>query len=87
MTAPPIPWEERQARYDSPSHSPRQSRDYRPNGSGNGTAGYVEGARRNSRSPATSINGQPRRLRFSDLQAEDMGQGNYRHNQGVGEAL
>lgn len=89
MTAPPIPWEERQAKYDSPSHSPRQSRDFRQSGTGmgNGTSGYVEGARRNSRSPATSINGQPRRLRFSDLQAEDMGAGNYRHSQGVGEAL
>lgn len=87
MTAPPIPWEDRQARYDSPSHSPRQSRDIRHTGSGTGTAGYVEGARRNSRSPATSINGQPRRLRFSDLQAEDMSHGNYRHSQGVGEAL
>ncbi|KAL8835577.1 MAG: hypothetical protein Q9170_003261 [Blastenia crenularia] len=89
MTAPPIPWEERQARHDSPSHSPRQSRDFRHsgNGQGNGIAGYVEGGRRNSRSPATSINGQPRRLRFSDLQADDMGYGGYRHSQGVGEAL
>ncbi|KAI4276126.1 MAG: hypothetical protein LQ337_002707 [Flavoplaca oasis] len=91
--APPIPWDDREARYQSPSHSPRQSRDWKrgtggtaptaPNGSG-----YVEGARRNSRSPATSINGQPRRLRFSDLTAEDVGNGGvYRHSQGVGEAL
>ena len=57
------------------------------NGAGAGS-GYVEGARRNSRSPATSINGQPRRLRFSDLTAEDVGNGGaYRHSQGVGEAL
>ncbi|KAL8722423.1 MAG: hypothetical protein Q9225_001102 [Loekoesia sp. 1 TL-2023] len=84
MTAPPIPWEERQAKYDSPSHSPRQSRDWMRQG---GTGGYVEGARRSSRSPATSINGQPRRLRFSDLQADEMGYGGYRHSQGVGEAL
>ncbi|KAL9604460.1 MAG: hypothetical protein Q9219_000425 [cf. Caloplaca sp. 3 TL-2023] len=87
MTAPPIPWETRQAKYDSPSHSPRQSRDFRQAGTGNGTAGYVEGARRQSRSPATSINGQPRRLRFSDLQADEMGYSGYRHSQGVGEAL
>ncbi|KAL8674548.1 MAG: hypothetical protein Q9168_001066 [Polycauliona sp. 1 TL-2023] len=91
--APPIPWDDREARYQSPSHSPRQSRDWK-RGSGNATptgttgSGYVEGARRNSRSPATSINGQPRRLRFSDLTAEDVGSpGVYRHSQGVGEAL
>ncbi len=91
--APPIPWDDREARYQSPSHSPRQSRDWK-RGSGGVTptgptgSGYVEGARRNSRSPATSINGQPRRLRFSDLTAEDVGHGAaYRHSQGVGEAL
>ncbi|KAL8859404.1 MAG: hypothetical protein Q9178_004082 [Gyalolechia marmorata] len=88
--APPIPWSDREARNQSPSHSPRQSRDGISGGGGvtptNG--GYVEGARRNSRSPATSINGQPRRLRFSDLTAEDVGNGGaYRHSQGVGEAL
>ncbi|KAL8736281.1 MAG: hypothetical protein Q9166_000436 [cf. Caloplaca sp. 2 TL-2023] len=89
--APPIPWQDREARYQSPSHSPRQSRDWKRGSStptGNGGSGYVEGARRNSRSPATSINGQPRRLRFSDLQADDMVYGGgYRHSQGVGEAL
>ncbi|KAL8937618.1 MAG: hypothetical protein Q9216_004333 [Gyalolechia sp. 2 TL-2023] len=84
---PPIPWEDSQARFDSPSHSPRQSRDFRHGWNGSGTAGYVEGARRQSRSPATSINGQPRRLRFSDLQADEMGHQGYRHSQGVGEAL
>lgn len=61
------------------------------NGNGSGTNGYVGQARRSSGSPATSINGQPRRLRFSDLQAGDVGYGNgnggYRHGQGVGEAL
>ena len=55
---PPIPWEDaehdanRQRRH---SHSPRQSGQYN------------DGRRRSSRSPATSINGQPRRLRFEDL--------------------
>ncbi|KAL8696824.1 MAG: hypothetical protein Q9201_007462 [Fulgogasparrea decipioides] len=85
LNAPPIPWSERESKYNSPSHSPRQSRDWaRQNGNGS----YVDGARRNSRSPATSINGQPRRLRFSDLQADEMGYGGYtRHSQGVGEAL
>ncbi|KAL8736855.1 MAG: hypothetical protein Q9181_002270 [Wetmoreana brouardii] len=93
LNAPPIPWSERESKYNSPSHSPRQSRDWvRQNGNGNGVGGgngdYVDGARRNSRSPATSINGQPRRLRFSDLQADEMGYGGYpRHSQGVGEAL
>ncbi|KAL8694346.1 MAG: hypothetical protein Q9218_000983 [Villophora microphyllina] len=87
LNAPPIPWSEREAKYNSPSHSPRHSRDWaRQSGNGNG-GGYVEGARRNSRSPATSINGQPRRLRFSDLQADEMGYGGHRHSQGVGEAL
>lgn len=33
------------------------------------SAEWAESGRRASRSPATSINGQPRRLRFSDLQA------------------
>ncbi|KAL8649786.1 MAG: hypothetical protein Q9210_004191 [Variospora velana] len=89
IPTPPIPWEESQSRYGSPAHSPRQSRDFKSSatGAGNGTSGYVEGARRNSRSPATSINGQPRRLRFSDLQADDIGYGGNRHSQGVGEAL
>ncbi|KAL8712279.1 MAG: hypothetical protein Q9220_003430 [cf. Caloplaca sp. 1 TL-2023] len=97
VAPPPIPWEDREARYNSPSHSPRHSRDWaRQSGGGNGN-GYVEGApaaRRSSRSPATSINGQPRRLRFSDLTAGEVGaggggggNGGYRHSQGVGEAL
>lgn len=83
LNIPPIPWAEREAKHNSPSHSRRHSRE-RAGHSG----GYVEGARRNSRSPATSINGQPRRLRFSDLQADDMGRaGPHRHSHGVGEAL
>lgn len=57
MTAPPIPWED--SEHDvhhqrRQSHSPRQSAQY-------------DGRRRSSQSPATSINGQPRRLRFEDL--------------------
>ena len=91
---PPIPWEE--SEYNAnvrkhQSHSPRQSGQY-PSG---------DGRRRSSRSPATSINGQPRRLRFEDLQADNrasysgIGQHdsydglnhNSRWSQGVGEAL
>ena len=85
---PPIPWEENQSKYQPPAHSPRHSRDGAWNSGGNsGSAGYVEGARRNSRSPATSINGQPRRLRFSDLHADPDPYDGYRYSQGVGEAL
>ncbi|KAL8641000.1 MAG: hypothetical protein Q9228_002134 [Teloschistes exilis] len=89
LNIPPIPWAEREAKYNSPSHSPRHSRERaRQSGSSGGNVGsYVEGARRNSRSPATSINGQPRRLRFSDLQADEMGRGPHRRSHGVGEAL
>lgn len=65
--APPrIPWEESEynqnARIRRQSHSPRQSTQ-------------PDGRRRTSRSPATSINGQPRRLRFEDLHSNG-GQGN-----------
>ena len=91
---PPIPWEDSEYNISArkhQSHSPRQSGQY-PSG---------DGRRRSSRSPATSINGQPRRLRFEDLQADNrashsgMGQhqsyDGYDHNnrwsQGVGEAL
>ena len=91
---PPIPWEESPYNINArnhQSHSPRQSGQY-PSG---------DGRRRSSRSPATSINGQPRRLRFEDLQADNrasytgIGQhesyDGYNHNnrwsQGVGEAL
>ena len=56
MTAPPVPWEESEYNQNRrQSHSPRWSGQY--------------DRRRNSRSPATSINGAPRRLRFEDLQA------------------
>lgn len=56
MAAPPIPWSDSDYVHQQRrhSHSPRQSVD----------------GRRKSRSPATSINGQPRRLRFEDLQAQ-----------------
>lgn len=65
VAPPPIPWEE--SEYNSnaarrQSHSPRQSTQH-------------DGRRRSSRSPATSINGQPRRLRFEDLHSNG-GQGN-----------
>ena len=57
MAAPPIPWEEDGfGQNRRQSHSPRQS-------------GTYDRRRRDSRSPATSINGTPRRLRFEDLQA------------------
>ena len=59
IAAPPIPWEDSDYNQNRrQSHSPRQSGQYN---------------RRSSRSPATSINGQPRRLRFEDLQAGDVG--------------
>ena len=94
ISAPPDPWEESAnhvGQQRRQSQSPRQSVQF----SG------ADGRRRSSRSPATSINGQQRRLRFEDLQA-----GNYngrystvpgqhdiyddynsRWSQGVGEAL
>ncbi|CAD6572976.1 MAG: hypothetical protein ASARMPREDX12_005615 [Alectoria sarmentosa] len=67
---PPIPWEESEFNINArkhQSHSPRQSGQY--------TSG--DGRRRSSRSPATSINGQPRRLRFEDLQADNRASGAY----------
>ncbi len=57
IAAPPIPWEESEHYMDQQrrqSHSPRQSMHH-------------DDRRRSSRSPATNINGQPRRLRFEDL--------------------
>jgi len=65
VAPPPIPWEESEYNQNAArrqSHSPRQSAQY-------------DGRRRSSRSPATSINGQPRRLRFEDLHSNG-GQGN-----------
>lgn len=56
MQPPPVPWSP-----DAPGHrreSPTRA-----------SAEWAQSGRRASRSPATSINGQPRRLRFSDLQA------------------
>ncbi len=67
---PPIPWDDSEYNINArkhQSHSPRQSGQY-PSG---------DGRRRSSRSPATSINGQPRRLRFEDLQADNRGSGGY----------
>ena len=67
---PPIPWEDSEFNINSrrhQSHSPRQSGQY--------SSG--DGRRRSSRSPATSINGQPRRLRFEDLQADNRASGGY----------
>ena len=57
MAPPPKPWSDPDYVHHQrrQSHSPRQSLQY--------------DGRRTSRSPATSINGQPRRLRFEDLQA------------------
>lgn len=76
MQAPPVPWAD---------GSPGQRRHSPVRSSGE----WAESGRRASRSPATSINGQPRRLRFSDLQATPTDQGEwqkYGHG-GVGEAL
>lgn len=70
VAPPPIPWEESEFNINArkhQSHSPRQSGQY-PSG---------DGRRRSSRSPATSINGQPRRLRFEDLQADNRASGGY----------
>ena len=67
MNAPPIPWEESEYNINQQrrkSHSPRQSVQ-------------LDGRRRSSRSPATSINGQPRRLRFEDLQANGTNSNGY----------
>lgn len=67
IPAPPIPWEESEHQMNQQrrqSHSPRNSAQY-------------DGRRRSSRSPATSINGQPRRLRFEDLQLNGGGNNGY----------
>lgn len=90
---PPVPWETEGRRY-SPQGSPRASGTYerrsgpfeRSRRESQGNNGY---GRRTSHSPATSINGQPRRLRFSDLQATEQSRDweTQRFNGGVGEAL
>lgn len=80
IQAPPVPWAEGSGQR---RHSPiRESGE------------WSESGRRTSRSPATSINGQPRRLRFSDLQSSPATPGNapaaweQRYgNGGVGEAM
>ena len=81
MHPPPIPWSEpTEQRRQSPTRTSAQ---------------WAESGRRASRSPATSINGQPRRLRFSDIQASPASPGawdsRYRHSSqaygGVGEAM
>lgn len=75
--APPTPWTQ-----DGNAH--RRQSPTRP------SAEWAESGRRASRSPATSINGQPRRLRFSDLQATPTGHGSWNERYGpagVGEAL
>ena len=78
---PPIPWSEpTEQRRQSPTRTSAQ---------------WAESGRRASRSPATSINGQPRRLRFSDIQASPTSpstwDSRYGHNSqahgGVGEAM
>ena len=77
MQAPPVPWAE-----GSPGQ--RRQSPTRPSGE------WAESGRRASRSPATSINGQPRRLRFSDVQATPTGYGGWKEQYshgGVGEAL
>jgi len=77
MQAPPVPWAE---------GSPGQRRHSPIRSSGE----WAESGRRASRSPATSINGQPRRFRFSDLQANSANQGGWegKHGHGgVGEAM
>ena len=69
---PLVPWAGRER---GQSHSPRQSRD-------------LGHQRMESRSSATSINGQPRRLRFSDVQAPHSDAcGNQGYSHGVGEAM
>ena len=81
MQPPPIPWSEpTEQRRQSPTRTSAQ---------------WAESGRRASRSPATSINGQPRRLRFSDIQASPTSpstwDSRYRHSNqaygGVGEAM
>ena len=81
MPPPPVPWREStENRRQSPTRASGQ---------------WSESGRRASRSPATSINGQPRRLRFSDLQATPTGYGGWDERYGtssqarggVGEAM
>ena len=81
MPPPPVPWREST---ENRRHSPTRA-----------SGQWSESGRRASRSPATSINGQPRRLRFSDLQASPTGYGGWDERYGtssqarggVGEAM
>lgn len=67
LPPPPVPWDHTQPRHHSGGHSPRSSM-------GQGApAGWTPGHDR--RGSATSINGQPRRMRFPDLTV-DGGHGN-----------
>lgn len=85
MTPPPVPWENNEySQQRRHSHSPKQSR--------NSNTFVGADGRRSSGSPATSINGQTRRLRFEDLQAAGTNpaaqhESQVRWSQGVGEAL
>ena len=91
---PPVPWDTTEARRYSPQGSPRGSATYeRRSGqyerSGRDSFSNNGYGKRTSHSPATSINGQPRRLRFSDLQPTEQPRDweNQRFTGGVGEAL
>ena len=97
MAAPPVPWGEPERRRSSPRTSIGNNNAMI---SGGGIVNWIGGhERRLSRSPAASISGQSKRLRFSDSPTERNirvggGLGNQerwdeqqRHSQGVGEAL
>lgn len=97
LAAPPVPWGEPERRRSSPRTSIGNNNAMI---SGGGIVNWIGGhERRPSRSPAASISGQSKRLRFSDSPTERNsrvggGLGNQerwdeqqRHSQGVGEAL
>lgn len=93
LPTPSVPWD------DQPYHAGNNSRS----SSGDGIGVSQPHHHHRSQSPATSINGQPRRLRFSDLQAPDHGttssphistntnndtwNDHHQYSHGVGEAL
>lgn len=84
LPAPPVPWDHGQPRRHSGDRSPRMAMG--PGAQGRWTAGH------DRQESGTSINGQPRRLRFSDLQADsgppyENHRDNHRHPPVVGEAL
>lgn len=91
LTAPPVPWDHAEPR----RHSADRPLGV-PAGSNGGATGWTPGHDRQG--SATSINGQPRRLRFSDLQADGGhghvggsgahdGRDDHRHPPVVGEAM